>query len=300
MELRRFASRYLLLLRLLRAWRAFTPAGFRPNCVFTLTRHLNPYQTLAWKIAVALGDEFPERPSRLLWNEWLDNHTRFVMDFLDYDAVTPRWVEKNVEIANPECVAQIRQTGGLLLTYHTHHQNTLCCILGELGIRISPIGAAPEESPLYPLIGKWARRVNADSEKHFRGGSYLFTNDLRKLTRQMHAELRDRHVVLSLCDFHQPESASPRGTTLRKREISPPVGAIQTALKNETPVYVAYLGKVDRKLRLDMARLQTDGGIPGVVALYLRYLEQRIQASPPTWQGWEWFGNLPPLKQGHP
>ena len=299
MEHSAFASQYLRLIRLIRIWRTLAPTGCRPDCIYALARHLNPYQMLAQNISATLCGEFPELPSRALWHEWLDNHTRFVLDFLDYDAITPRWVEKNVEIAKPEFVAQIRETGGLLLTYHTHHQNTLCCILGELGIRISPIGAAPEESPLFPLIGKWALRVNADSEKHFRGGSYLFTNDLRKLTRQMHAELRDRRVVLSLCDFHQPESASPRGTTLRKRNITPPVGAIQTAMKNEAPIYVAYLGKADRKLRLDVARLQTDGGIASVVAQYLLYLDQRIQSSPATWQGWEWFGNLPPLEQGH-
>jgi len=294
-----FARRYLQLLGLLRAWRTVTPPGFRPDGIYTLARHLNPYRTFAQTIATTLSGAFPERPAQTLWNDWLDNHTRFVMDFLDYEAITPHWVERNVQIGAPDCVAQIRQSGGLLLTYHTHHQNTLCCILGELGIRISPIGAAPEDSPLFPLIGTWARRVNADSEKHFRGGSYLFTNDLRRLTRQMHTELRDRHVVLSLCDFHQPESASPQGATLSNRTITPPVGAIQTALKHMAPIYVAYLGKENRTLRLDMARLQADGGIPGVVAQYLQYLEQRIQASPATWQGWEWFGTLPSLEQGH-
>lgn len=73
-------------------------------------------------------------------------------------------------------------------------------------------------------------------EKHFRGGASPSPTHPRKLTRQMHNELHDRHVVLSLCDFHQPESVYCRETTsLPDPEgITPPVGSHTTALAPET------------------------------------------------------------------
>ena len=69
MEHSAFASQYLRLIRLIRIWRTLAPTGYRPDCIYALARHLNPYQMLAQNIASTLCGEFPELPSRALWHD---------------------------------------------------------------------------------------------------------------------------------------------------------------------------------------------------------------------------------------
>lgn len=302
-ELIAFAKRYLWLSRSLRIWKFFAPEGFRPAWLFALGRWISPYQVYREKVLASLRREYPDQPIQPLWRRWLDNHIRFVLDFLGYTALNSDWVERSVAIESPECLDELRQTGGLLLTYHMHHQNTLCCVLGTKGIKISAIASPPEDSPLFlafPALGRWAKKVNEDSAKLFSGGSYIFTNNVRKLVRQTREELSKHHVVLCLCDINVPDKGKATRTPLLNREISPPTGTIELTIKLGAPIYLAYLVLQEEKLRLSLKKLDASDDIAVITKEYFSYLESFLQIAPWSWQGWEWYGSLPSPTTGTP
>lgn len=278
-------------------WVAAMPSRWEPDFIYALGRRLNPFQLFGEKIRRAMRLALPHDLVDISWRNWLNSNVRFVLDFLNYGALDASWLKREVVIENPELLASLRRSGGLLLTYHTHHQNTLCCALGLGGIKISAIAASPEVSPLFPFIGRWAQRVNSDSVKHFGGGSYLFTDNLRALLRATRKILAEGDVVLCLCDFHQPKLGAPSGARLFDRFISPPTGTIDLAVKHGAPVYAAMFAPINGRLVLQLKRLDASGGAVSIVAGYFSFLESSILTNPACWQGWEWFEDLPPAEQ---
>ncbi len=288
-----FAKKYNRLLLIFSFWVTFAPRRWQPAWIFVLGRWLNPFQLFGEKIRRSIGLAFSEDRVATIWHDWLNSHVQFVLDFLAYKTLDAAWLAREVVIDDPACVAALRDSGGLLLTYHTHHQNTLCCALGLGGMKISAIAALPQDSPLFPIIGGWAQRVNAESARHFGGGSYIFTDNLRALLRTTRKILADGDVVLCLCDFHQPKPGVRSGTRLLNRFISPPTGAIEIAVKHGAPVYATIFAPVNGKHTLKIKQLDTSGGVDAIVAEYFSFLESNIRTNPACWQGWEWFEDLP-------
>lgn len=295
-----FAKKYRRLLRVFSLWVACTQGRWRPAFIFTLGRWLNPFQVHREKIRRSIRLALPENPVNPIWRDWMNSHIRFVLDFMTYNALDARWLKREVLVADPVLLESLRNTGGLLLTYHTHHQNTLCCALGLEGIKISAIAALPEHSPVFPFIGRWAKQVNSESEKHFRGGRYIFTDNLRMLLRTTRKTLANREVVLCLCDFHQPKPGVTTSAKLFDRVISPPTGAIEIALKQETPIFAAMFAPQNGQLILTLKRLDESRGIDAIIAGYFSFLESSIRTNPACWQGWEWFESLPLAEQATP
>ncbi len=273
------------------------PRQWRPGFVFALGRWLNPFQLFGEKIRRGMRLALPQARVDETWRHWLNSHVWFVLDFLNYGALDAAWLKRDVVVDDPALLASLRSSGGLLLTYHTHHQNTLCCALGLGGIKISAIAALPEDSPLFPFIGRWAQRVNAESERHFGGGSYIFTDNLRALLRAARKVLADRDVVLCLCDFNQPKPGVQTGARFFDRFISPPTGTIEIAVKHGAPVYAAMFAPVDGRFVLTLKRLDDSGGVDTIVAGYFSFLESIVLTNPACWQGWEWFEDLPFAEQ---
>ena len=298
-DLIRFAKRYRWFLRFFRRWVARAPMRWQPGFIFVLGRWLNPFQLHRVKLRRSIGLVVPAALIDQTWRDWLNSHVRFVLDFLTYAALDRDWSKSSVIVAEPELLATLRDSGGLLLTYHTHHQNTLCCALGIDGVRISAIAALPEDSPMFPYIGHWAKRVNSDSARHFNGGAYIFTNNLRKLLQTTRRLLGNREVVVCLCDFHQPRPGVKVSARLFDRSISPPTGAIDIALKHGGPLFAAMFAPKDGKLTLELKRLDASGGVDSVIAGYFSFLESSIRSNPACWQGWEWFEDLPLAEQVH-
>ncbi len=243
-----FGQRYRRLLRLASVWVALTAGRWRPGFLWALGRWLSPFQLHAAKIRRAIALALPDMATDRVWRDWLDSHLRFVLDFLAYRAMDAAWLKRQVAIAQPALLDALRASGGLVLTYHTHHQNTLSSALGLAGITISPLASAPEDSPLFPLIGRWAQRVNADSAIHFNGGAYVFTDNLRVLVKAVRKLLNNRDVVLSLCDFHQPRPEASASGRLFDRSITPPTGAIDIALRHGAPIYAAICAPSERRV----------------------------------------------------
>lgn len=292
-----FAKRYIRLLRVFSLLVFFTPLRWRPAFIFWLGRRLSPFERQGEKMRRAICLALPESEINQNWRNWLDSHLQFVLDFLTYDSFNTDWLATSVFVTNPAIIDELRSSGGLLLTYHTHHQNTLCCALGLEGIKISAIAALPEDSPLFPFIGNWAKRVNSDSAKHFRGGGYIFTDNLRLLLRTTRQLLSNREAVVCLCDFHQPKAGVNAQARFFDRSISPPTGAIEIAIKQGAPVFAAMFAPQNGKLTLELKKLDESGGVDAILAGYFSFLETNIRSNPACWQGWEWFEDLPIAEQ---
>ena len=288
-----FAKKYLQLLRVLNVWVTLIPWDWRPSLVFVAGRFFSPFAIYKDRVCHSLGLALPQHEAERIWRSWLNSHMQFVLDFLNYKRLDAAWLRRRVVVANPDELAALAESGGLLLTYHTYHQNTLCCALGLGGIKVSAIAAMPEESALFPYIGKWAQRVNADSALHFLGGGYVFTNNLRTLLKTTRKLLGDKEVVVCLCDFHQPRAGSNIKGLLFNRYISPPIGAIEIALKHGAPIYASMFSPQGKALSLQLTQLDVSGGADTVVSGYFSFLEASIRTNPACWQGWEWFEDLP-------
>ncbi len=288
-----FAKKYRRLLGIFSFWVALAPGLWRPGLVFAMGRWLSPFHVFGEKIRRSIGLAFAEDRVQAIWRDWLNSHVQFVLDFLSYKRLNKTWLAREVVIEDPAALAALRDSGGLLLTYHMHHQNTLCCALGLGGVKVSAIAALPEDSPLFPLIGRWAQRVNADSAMHFEGGSYIFTNNLRVLLRSTRKVLAEGDVLVCLCDFHQPKPGIQPGARFFDRFISPPTGTIEVAVKHGAPVYAAMFAPLNGRLVLKLKRLDESGGVEAIVAGYFSFLEVNIRTNPACWQGWEWFEDLP-------
>lgn len=296
-ELIRFALRYQRFLRFFGRLVALFPTRWRPGWVFVLGRYLNPFQLLRDKLRRSIGLVFPAGRVDPTWRDWLDSHVRFVLDFMTYASLDRDWLRTSVRVTEPELLATLRAAGGLLLTYHSNHQNTMCCALGIDGIKISAIAALPEDSPMFPYIGHWAQRVNTDSAKHFNGGAYIFTNNLRTLLQTTRTLLANREVVVCLCDFHQPRPGVKASGRLFDRSVAPPTGAIDIAIKHGAPVFAAMFAPINGILTLELTRLDASDGVNSVIAGYFSFLESNIRSNPACWQGWEWFEDLPFAEQ---
>lgn len=257
-----------------------------------LGRRLNPYVLRAPKIKRALASVLSPGQVDQVWRDWLDSHVRFTQDFLNYDRLDTAWLRNCVVFEQEDVLACLRASGGLVLTYHSHHQNTMCCALGLRGCTVSALAAAPQDSPLFSFIGHWATQVNAKSEQHFRGGRYLFLNDLRSLSRGLRDALAQKQVLVCLSDFHQPSARAVSGQVLG-RCMAPPTGAIEVALKLGAPIYVAMFAPIRGKLHLRLTKLKGNGAVPEIIGQYLTFLESCVLANPSCWQGWDWLGDLP-------
>ena len=292
-ELVRFAKKYSRLLYIFNSFVTVVPAYFRPAFIFALGRFLSPFKVYSKKITHAICSALPGHDTGYVWRRWLDSHGRFVLDFLMYRKLDTVWLKNKFTCSDQPALDALRKSGGLLLTYHTHHQNTLCCALGLQGIKVSAVAASPHDSPLFPYIGTWATKVNVDSARHFNGGDYIFTNNLRYLLNTTQKCFASGDVVVSLCDFHQPKAECVASGRLFGRCVSPPTGVIEMALKHKVPIFLALLAPTDGKLCLQIERLAESNDLNAVVAQYFCFLELNIRANPACWQGWEWFEDLP-------
>ncbi|TXI34293.1 MAG: hypothetical protein E6Q53_01585 [Candidatus Moraniibacteriota bacterium] len=296
-ELTAFGLHYRRYLRGLELAFKYLPFLTNVSPFKTIERRMSPFFKQVHAMSGSMAAVLPQAGVPEFRRAWLDSHALFARHFLEYRRIDHDWVKKNVVVEEPALLKEVVERGGVLLTYHTHHQNTLCCILGVLGSKVSAVAAAPEASPLYPVIGTWAVRVNADSAIHFRGGRYIFTNDLRALARDVRTALQESSVVVCLADFTQQGSKAPN-QRLFGRYISPPTGVIELGIKLETPFYFSVLAPESGVLKLKLRKFDDfSPSLNAVVSAYVSYLQECILVCPSLWQGWEWFGALPDVPE---
>jgi lauroyl/myristoyl acyltransferase len=288
-----FGKRYSRFLRLLELVAVYLPHRLRWPLADFVCRFTNPYNRSAADITASISRalSLDTRVAHRAWLRWRASHARFVLTAFQYGKIDSAWIRRFVQVQNPGLLEQIIQTGGLILTYHTHHQNTLATVLGVAGSTISPVAASAAESPLYRVIGRYIDLINTGSQQQFRGGSYLYTDNLRRVLQQARTKLRHGELLLSLCDFHQPSSEQPYD--FLGRAITPPTGIIRLALQCEVPIYYGLLFP-DSDGRFQLLLAGAKGcDLHTVTEEYLAFLEQIVQRAPEAWQGWEWYDCLP-------
>lgn len=273
-----------------------TPASADRWLAPMLGRRLSPYRPQAEAIrgamraALGLGDRAAEHA----WQRWLASSGWFGLTAWRYGQWSPGWLASHVSVDDPQLLRRLAEGGGLVLTYHTHHQNTLAAALGLAGCPISPLAESPSASPLHPHIGDIVEHINAESARHFRGGGYLFTDRKHQLVRETWRLLAGGKVVLSLCDFARPGAAcGDPGAPLLGRVIRPPLGAIEIALRERVPIVAAVMLPEGDRYRLRLQPLASDGGVVRVLQQYGGYLEALVREQPWAWQGWDWYLALP-------
>ncbi len=259
-----------------------------------LGRGLSPFvaHRKRLKAAIQSATGCSRQDADVVVRDWLASHGLFLEIFFRYRSLTPQFLSQEVQIDDPMTFARAVGTGGVILSYHCHHQNTLTALFGLAGATISPLAASEKSSSLYSVIGPYIHRVNDDSAIHFCGGRYLFVDRERESLRISHRALVNGELVLALCDQHASEVASPL-LSLFNRRIAPPVGAMRLALRLNVPCYAAILFPKEKSWQLYIRQLPVKHGLEALAQSYLAALEDWVRVEPSAWQGWDWFLELP-------
>lgn len=289
----RFAARYRRFLHGLETADRLCPAFARDLCAKAWGRLASPYRLHAGKIVAAMqaGLGLSDAAVLTAWRRWRESHGQFGLSIFSYPQWTPAMLDHGVHCDDPALLRRAAASGGLLLTYHSHHHNSLFCLFGFAGAKISVLAASEEGSPLYPAIGRYIHMVNRGSALHFSGGDYLFTDNLRSLVKEVKTVFDAGGMVASLCDFN----GGQQPYALLGHQLAPPTGAITLALKQGVPIYAAIMyGGYGPQPVVRLRELDASGDEAGVVRQYLDFLVDIVRQAPGAWQGWDWFGDLPP------
>lgn len=287
-----FANQYRRFLKLLEMTDRWSPVFAKDFVACWLGRLASPYRLHSQKIvkAMQVGLGLSHEQALMSWRHWRESHGQFCLSILSYPKWTPSILQHGLTTTDRAILNRAASTGGLLLTYHSHHHNSLFCLLGFAGARISVLAASEEGSPLFPAIGHYIQRVNRGSSLHFGGGAYLFTDNLRALVKVVKAEFDSGALVASLCDV----SGGQLSSSFLGRQVAPPMGAITLALKQNVPIYTAILyGGHGKNPILRMREIDCNGGEVKVLQQYFSFLTDVVKEAPSAWQGWDWFSDFP-------
>lgn len=291
-QLRQFGQRYRRYLRWMTPIGRYSPAWLWPLLQKTLGRYLSPYRLKEQAIRASLTEAVGTEQSTKAWEAWLDSHTHFVRDLSRYHLLEARTLQQWIHVANMDVVEQLRAEGGLLLSYHSYHPNTMACVLDVMGCKVHAVTGRAEKTPLFPYIGPWINRLNEETVKHLQGGEYLIIDNMWQLMRSTKSALENKGVVICLADLHKPDS-KVGAFPLFSRQISPPSGVLDLALRQQAPIYLAMCAPEEGQLVLRLSRLGIADNRAAVLAAYVAFLEQACRQNPACWQGWDWFSDLP-------
>lgn len=271
-------------------------------------------QALKWRLARALGRRFspyrqdlpkvlrglheglglPVPAVRVAARLWLASHGLFALSLFDWGR-NARWGQPVLEALQPDTRATLQElvrTGGLVLTFHSFHHNALGVVLGDAGTRVYGIAATEKNSPEAPYTGRYMRLVNGGSEAHFKGGRYLFTDEMKNLVRGVREAFAGHHSVVTLSDNPVPAADGIPVTLLGKR-FSVGGGVVALAQEAGVPVYFALLyprAEGGYRLALEAAGPVTDTA--HTLQAYFDFLDRQLRLAPWAWQGWAWFADL--------
>lgn len=228
-----------------------------------------------------------------LVDQWLASHGLFATSIFSYKRMNPEWVQHFIAIDQAEVIQSLRAQGGLVLTYHSHHHNTLGIVLGQSGVCTWGVAATEKASPMAPYTGRFMRIINGESEAKFGGGRYLFTDEPRNLLRGLKEAFTSKHAVVSLCDNPVPQGD---GTAIlfRGKKFFVGSGVVEMALSHNVPITLALLCPDLRgKYQLRLKALPTGLSTHEVQQAYFDFLSECVAEMPWAWQGWHWFSDLP-------
>ena len=270
------------------------PRSLKNRLSRALGRFLSPYRADLPKVlaGLQLGLGFSLAEAKVNARAWLASHGLFAVSLFDYPRMDEAWVRRHVTVEQPEVLARLVETGGLVLTYHSFHHNTLGVVLGQSGTRIYGVAASEKQAPDAPWVGKYTRLINAGSAARFAGGRYLFTDEMRQLVLGVREAFHEGHSVVTLCDNPTPPGVMPP-VTVMGRQVHVGTGVVELARDAQAPVFFALLYPDLRGgfcLALKEAGVVLD--LHGTVQEYFEFLEEVLRRAPWAWQGWAWWGDL--------
>ena len=230
--------------------------------------------------------------ARTLSRQWLKNLGVSALNIFFYRNMTRTWVERSVEVSNSDLLNEMVCSGGLLMTYHTHHHhNTVGCIMGLLGARILGLSAAKNPEHDHAEIRKFHIKIMHDeSEKNFGGGRYLYLKDPIKAMRDAKQGMGDGSLVVGLADFPSPLEKN-LGIDFLGHQLSVQRWLFDLAEKKQASLYFCLLEsqnlKSQKPLYLSLGRSHAKDAM-SMAQDYFGFLEKRMLVNPSAWQGWEW------------
>jgi hypothetical protein len=170
-------------------------------------RMASPYAADRAQLELSYVQAFGANPqvAKELTDQWLASHGLFATSIFSYKRMNPEWVQQYVKIDKPDVMQSVQAKGGLVLSYHSHHHNTLGIVLGQSGVPTWGVAATEKASPMAPYTGSFMRIINGESEAKFGGGKYLFTDEPRNLLRGLKQAFSNQHAVVSICDNPVPK-----------------------------------------------------------------------------------------------
>ncbi|MBM4200523.1 MAG: hypothetical protein FJ189_04485 [Gammaproteobacteria bacterium] len=291
-ETRDFTLRYRRFMRMAEILARLAPERAQSMLARTLGRHASPYRMRADSMKAAMGAALALEPDalRLAWKAWRENHGLFAVAVFHYESLAKGWLHERIGVATPALLDELTTTGGLVLTYHCHHQNTLAALIGMHCGTMTALAARADITPSYPILGTYIDRINRDSERWFGTGHYLFNDNLRAVVRESRELLEQKKILLALCDNDWPTGPA---IPLLGRWFRPPVGALTIARRLGVPMLAALMVPSAHGLVLHLHRLPAETELAEILAAYVAFLEMHVRANPACWQGWEWWNRLP-------
>jgi len=226
--------------------------------------------------------------------QWLASHGLFATSIFSYKRMSPEWVQQYVKIEKPDVMKSLQAQGGLVLSYHSHHHNTLGIVLGQSGVPTWGVAATEKASPMAPYTGRFMRIINGESEAKFGGGKYLFTDEPRNLLRGLKQAFSSQHAVVSICDNPVPQG-DDAPLVFRGKQFFVGAGVVDMALSQNVPITLALLCPDLRgSYELRLQALPSGLSSHQVLQAYFDFLSECVAQMPWAWQGWHWYSGLSP------
>ena len=259
-------------------------------------RMASPYLVDRAQLELSYVQAFGATPlvAKELTDQWLASHGLFATSIFSYKRMSPEWVQQYVKIEKPDVMQSLQAKGGLVLSYHSHHHNTLGIVLGQSGVPTWGVAATEKASPMAPYTGRFMRIINGESEAKFGGGKYLFTDEPRNLLRGLKQAFSSQHAVVSICDNPVPQG-DDAPLVFRGKQFFVGAGVVDMALSQNVPITLALLCPDLRgSYELRLQALPSGLSSHQVLQAYFDFLSECVAQMPWAWQGWHWYSGLSP------
>ena len=259
-------------------------------------RMASPYVADRAQLELSFVQAFGATPqvAKELTDQWLASHGLFATSIFSYKRMSPEWVQQYVKIEKPDVMKSLQDQGGLVLSYHSHHHNTLGIVLGQSGVPTWGVAATEKASPMAPYTGRFMRIINGESEAKFGGGKYLFTDEPRNLLRGLKQAFSSQHAVVSICDNPVPQG-DDAPLVFRGKQFFVGAGVVDMALSQNVPITLALLCPDLRgSYELRLQALPSGLSSHQVLQAYFDFLSECVAQMPWAWQGWHWYSGLSP------
>lgn len=259
-------------------------------------RMASPYVEDRAQLELSYVQAFGATPqvAKELTDQWLASHGLFATSIFSYKRMSPEWVQQYVKIEKPDVMKSLQDQGGLVLSYHSHHHNTLGIVLGQSGVPTWGVAATEKASPMAPYTGRFMRIINGESEAKFGGGKYLFTDEPRNLLRGLKQAFSSQHAVVSICDNPVPQG-DDAPLVFRGKQFFVGAGVVDMALSQNVPITLALLCPDLRgSYELRLQALPSGLSSHQVLQAYFDFLSECVAQMPWAWQGWHWYSGLSP------